>query len=185
MDYFLDRTLYDALCASVDEATRVRLEAALLLWEEEITIRKVRESYPPEIAAVLDKDECFSSAGVGFPLYRVGGLQPDYEKLVRLGLPGLRCLLEEKRQNACSDARALYKGLIDTASQLEWVLRRYAAQAKAKNLTELSEALEALTRFAPQSLREGLQLVHLYAVLSGALNYGRLDETLGGPCRGR
>lgn len=180
MDYFLDRTLYNALCASVDEATRGRLEAARIFWEEEITIRKVRESYPPEVAAVLDNDECFSSAGVGFPLYRVGGLQPDYGKLVRLGLPGLRGLLEEKLKYAGGEAGALYEGLIETLSQMEWVLRRYAAQAKAKNLTGLYETLEALTHSAPRSLREGLQLVHLYAVLSGALNYGRLDETLGG-----
>lgn len=180
LDYFLDRQIFQDLCGRVDEETRARLEAQLGYWEREITVRKVRARYPPEVARWLDSDDCFASAGVGFPLYRVGGLQPDYGKLVRLGLTGLRERIREKAARAEEDAGALYAGLLETLDQMERVLRRYARQAAEKGLTGLRESLDSLTRRAPRTLREALQLVHLYAVMSEALNYGRLDASLGG-----
>ena len=179
LNYFLDRALFDELTKAVDGGTRRRLEEALSFWENEITIKKVQAAYPQEVTRWLDEKDCFTSAGVGFPLYRLGSIQPDYDKLVRLGLSGLRAEVSQHRKGTSGEAAAFYAGLLGALDLVEWALQFYAEQAAALKMPELSQTLTNLIHAAPKNLREGLQLVHLYAILSGAINYSRLDVTLG------
>jgi pyruvate-formate lyase len=67
--------------------------------------------------------------------------------------------------------------------------QRYAAQAReqaataqpqrARELQIIAEVLDAITQRPPQSFREAIQLLWLYAVVAEAKNYGRLDTVLG------
>jgi pyruvate-formate lyase len=70
------------------------------------------------------------------------------------------------------------------------VIQRYAAQARDLarlavdeageiELLEMAMALENITRRAPETLREAAQLTWLYALISGVVNYGRMDVYLG------
>ena len=90
MDYFMNRELCESLRVDLPPALRAELDALLSGWEQEITTVNVRRHYPPDVSRLLDSDDAFSTAGIGFPLYRIGGLHPDYQTLIRLGLPGLR-----------------------------------------------------------------------------------------------
>jgi pyruvate-formate lyase len=61
--------------------------------------------------------------------------------------------------------------------------RQLAAQTEDEawevELLQMAGILERITVSAPQSLQEGLQLYWLYALISGVVNYGRMDVALG------
>ena len=70
------------------------------------------------------------------------------------------------------------------------ICRNYAEQAREmasqsgdetreKERLQMAEALENITTAAPATLREGIQLYWLYALISGVVNYGRADTALG------
>lgn len=171
---------------------RARAEEMIAFWDEESTAAKLRRAYPPEMARYLPEDDWMNTHGVAFPLYRLTGGTVDNGKLVRLGLPGLRAEVEERRQQAEADGEdtALFEGMAIALGVLAGVCRRYEAEARALAATEpnparhdelltLAEALAAIQTAPPRSLREAAQLVWLYALVGDIRNYGRMDVYLG------
>lgn len=179
MGYFLNRPVYEAVYQQQDAQMQARLDEAISFWEKEVTAYKLRAGYPEEIAAVLPSDAFTEEKGVAFPLCRMGGTHPDYKKLVRLGIPGLRKEIEEKIPTAEESSKPLYSAMLDALDLLCDVCRYYEKQAGDKGLDALAGVLRALPVRAPQNMREALQLIHLYAILSGSFNYGRMDDYLG------
>ena len=143
-------------------------------------------SIPPEIL----KDTTNSIANMGG---RVAGACLDYDRLVRLGLPGLRQEVAQAardHQERTGQVPDLLEGVRISLDQLENVLAKYAAQARvlaAQNtapesqadMLVLAESLENLRTAPPATFREGMQLLWLYALASFAVNYGRMDIALG------
>lgn len=175
-------------------------EALLSYWEKEVFMDDdvpqgevmsdgiLIRSIPPEIL----KDTTNSIANMGG---RVAGACMDYDRLVRLGIPGLR---KEVVQAACDHRERtghvpdLLEGVQISLDQLEQVLVKYAIQARAlalaaqdavpereADLRALAVSLENLRVAPPATFREGMQLLWLYALASFAINYGRMDVALG------
>jgi pyruvate-formate lyase len=194
LGYYFDEAALRALGDSLgpdEEERRAELDGFAAFWSRESTAAKVRAAYTPDLDALLPpwSDRYQEEPIVGSGLYRMSGSQPDYDKLVRLGLPGL----ESEIESSCRlhlGAAEFFAGLLCAIGVFKRTLLSYAEEAAALARTEpdgasaaamvaLESRLRALRERAPASLAEGFQLVWLYSLLSGSINYGRLDEALG------
>ncbi len=164
----------EALTAEHADVAQVHHAQELLaFWETQETRRGLRESYPPEIRLAMPQDIYWEHAQIAFPLYRVVGAYLDYDKLLRLGLGGMRREILALREKMTDTA--LYDACILALDQLSAVCLRYRAQTTG----ELSEALAHIANEPPRSFYEAVQLSWLYSLISGVLNYGRMDDYLG------
>ncbi len=181
LGYMINESEFQQLMDRVEETDRIRLEEIRRFWRENGTAAKIRAAYTPEMTAALPSDRYLTDRGVGFPLYRTGGTHLDYKALLRGGIPGLKERLLEKRENApeSSEARTLYEKLAEALDLLTALCLRYREQARALGLPDMADSLDRIASGAPESLRDALQLVHLYALVSGSLNYGRMDDWCG------
>jgi pyruvate-formate lyase len=157
-------------------------------WRSEQTSAKVRAAYPPGLAAALPSDRWMGEPGIAFPLYRLCGGTVQNDRLIRLGLPGLRAAVEERRARGNVDIDLL-TGLDRALDLLEGAARRYQAQALVQaaaagpgrrgEFEELAATLGQVCVRAPETYREAVQLFWLYQICGDIRNYGRLDVTLG------
>lgn len=194
--YYCNRSAIERILASTpgDAAWREEAGEMLAFWETENTAAKTRAALPAEVAEALPSDD-LSYIQPSYPLYRLAGTQLDYGKLVRLGLPGLREEVEQAFSGLYTGdeaGAALGAAFLGALRLLEEVAERYAADLSepgspaAAAITDAQErermvsALAFIPHRAPETLREAAQLIWLTALASGSLNYGRLDEVLGG-----
>jgi pyruvate-formate lyase len=192
--YHLPKAIREAMAVhSLAPETHRRVQEMLAFWDEESTAARVRRAYPPELAAYLPSDDWMDTPGVAFPLYRLTGGNVDYEKLMRLGLPGLAREVEHHRQEAADRGQdpALLEGLAIALNTLVGVCRRYENEARhlaelepdrerQAELEAMARALANLREAPPQTFREAAQLFWLYALLGDIRNHGRMDVYLGG-----
>jgi pyruvate-formate lyase len=114
---------------------------------------------------------------VAFPLYRLAGSVLDYEMLLELGLAGLDERIGKfERRNGSSP---FYRGCRKALQVLDSSISRLTEQAREVGLDDPAAVLEAIRQEPPQTLRQAIQLLWLYALHSGTWNYGRLDDVLG------
>jgi pyruvate-formate lyase len=186
--YYCDEPAFRrALAECRDAGRRDEVEDAIAFWRDRTTTRRTRAAYPPSLAALLPSDDWCGSPGIAFPLYRLAGVCLDWGELVRLGLPGLRDEVDAAEARGADAAFA--EGMRLAIEVVAASARRYAAEARAlagsapveraRELSALAEALEAVTVRAPETLREALQLAWLYSLVAGAHNYGRMDVAFG------
>jgi pyruvate-formate lyase len=172
--------------SEIDAETQVQLEAAIELWSTEDTIEGKLVSSLPEDVLKYTSNEIASMGG------RLAGVMMDYQKLVQIGIPGLVEAVERGKIKASTSGGdvQLYEGMLMALELLVDICNRYASQARHLAATMGDESLEAellqvagtlekITKSAPQTLREGIQLYWLYTLISGAVNYGRMDVALG------
>ena len=178
LDYFIDRDIYNEVYQQVGEDIRTRLDDAVSYYQEVITNQKVCDGYTDGIAQVLDSDDFLGQPGVAFPLYRLGGLHLDYEKLVSFGIPGLAQELKNKISEG-GESKAFFEAMLAALELLTEACRQYQREALVAGRDDIAETLQNIEKQAPRTFREGLQLIHLYAILSGSFNYGRMDVSLG------
>ena len=173
--------------------------AVLSFWREEQTSARVRSAYPPMVAERLPSDEWTTESGAAFPLYRLAGMHPDYDRLVREGIGGLQDSIMDRMQKMQpeqhmsqeDEARMFLLHAHAALALLGAAAMRYAEQAEAmacdttlsmNTRTRMADVSASLCRIAsgrPTCLRDAMQLMWLYALASGALNYGRMDVYLG------
>jgi pyruvate-formate lyase len=123
---------------------------------------------------------------------RLSGAVIDFDQLARIGLPGLRAKVSEGLAGAKQQGQptALFDGMQIALDLFERVIRMYAGQARELagaapdefreiELLNMAEALDAIAIRAPETMRETAQLTWLYALISGVVNYGRMDVYLG------
>lgn len=171
---------------------RQQIEQMLRFWDEESTSVKLRNRYPAEMAKYLPSDDWMNTHGISFPLYRMTGSNVNYEKLMRLGIPGLRAEINDLRRAAPSDsdARSFYEGMSLALDVLVDLCHAYAFDARTLSrsattgqrrleLLQMADALSALPDRAPASFREGLQLFWLYSLIGDIRNHGRMDVYAG------
>jgi pyruvate-formate lyase len=172
--------------SSVDDVTLQKLEAAIELWSTEATIEGKLIALLPEDVLKFTSNEIASMGG------RLSGSMLDYGKLIRIGIPGLRNEIEQARKRAIQndEDNSLYDGMLMALDLLVDTCLRYATQAQKLaavtedeawevELLQMAVGLENITQTPPQSLREGIQLHWLYSLISGVVNYGRMDIALG------
>lgn len=120
---------------------------------------------------------------------RVAGLMPDYEKLLNLGIPGLREEIDAYKSKKHENSE-FYTSLLICVDILENTLEHFKNQAtelikntkdksKKENLTRCKNALCNLKTKKPNTLYEAIQLILIYNLVSRTQNYGRLDVCLG------
>jgi pyruvate-formate lyase len=177
---------------------RCRVEDMLDYWRPRTTRAKIRAARDPLTRRLLSEDDWFDHPGSAFPLYRIAGTNLDYTKLLRTGLPQLIRNLETDLASlplpppaanaAHSEKRELLAATRDTLQTLLDITRRHADEARAladadeasrvpraPETRAAANALDALTRRPPRTLREAIQLAWLTTLASGSINYGRMD----------
>jgi pyruvate-formate lyase len=178
--WFVDRprAMQQLISDGASEAEIEDAEAMLAFWEEQETRKNLRAAYPQDIKEAMPEDVYWEHSEVAFPLYRVVGAYLDYGKLLRLGIRGLKEEIEAYRKTAPS-SDGFYRGCLIALDAFSAVARRYADQAREIGNKPLSDALDRIATEAPQTFLEAIQLVWLYSLISGVLNYGRMDDDLG------
>ena len=146
-------------------------------WAEHETRKNLRAGYPQEIAEAMPEDIYWEHAQISFPLYRVVGAYLDYEKLLRLGLDGMRQEVDRYAALARDrgESTALYEACRMALDSLSRLCLRYADGTEGT----LRQALTRIAHAAPETFLEAMQLSWLYSLISGVLNYGRMDDYLG------
>lgn len=170
---------------------RAEMEDILKFWEQENTTAKVRAAYPPDVTRALPSDKWNKEPVAAAPLYRMAGSYLDYEKLLENGIPGLRRMVEEgeaKARKQGGDA-ALFQGMEMALDLLAKCCLYYhemaigmasgAEEKERQNLLDMAAALKKLAVHKPGTMREAIQLMWLYILISGTYNYGRIDVILG------
>jgi pyruvate-formate lyase len=167
---------------------RSQVEAMIDFWKTEATIDgKLLGRLPGDLLQATST----TLAEMGG---RLAGTLLDFDKLLRLGIPGLREEIEEAARRHTEPGvwtqPPLYRGMLSALDVLSSIMLEYAVQARglaAQAGDEVSETeyltmaaiLEKLPLEKPQSFREAIQLFWLYALISGTVNYGRMDVFLG------
>lgn len=171
------------------------IEDLINFWRKESTFVKIRREAPYEVrnylfphGAKLDSEDYMRTGSDERPLgsgfisgsydSRVAGLMLDYGKLIRLGIPGLREEIESASQKNPRKAD-FYKAAQKALDIICDCCRHYRKQAHDLGLSECEEILSVLPNRAPQTLREGIQLILIYTSVTSQTNLGRLDVTLG------
>lgn len=119
---------------------------------------------------------------------RLSGMMLDYPKLLERGIGGLREDIEEKLRN--DPENRFYEGALgcldifaDSAEHLRamaWKQRGGCQdETRRRKLQDICDGLQKIQSGKPETFHEALQLIWLYALLSGVINYGRLDDYLG------
>lgn len=173
------------------ETLQREMEELLTFWEKENTQTRVRAAYPPEVAKALPSDKWETVSMAAAPLYRMAGSYLDYEKLLENGIPGLEQIAAERKKEAQQGTDAqLFEGMEialrilkkcciyyhDMALEL---LGQTTDKEESFRLQEMAEALLKISAHRPETLREAIQLMWLYILISGTYNYGRVDVILG------
>ena len=146
---------------------RAAIQAMLAFWQTEATIDGHLIRALPAETLKATSNHIAEMGG------RLAGTLLDFEKLVRLGLPGLRA--EIARSRKFNGDLPLYRAMEIVLDLFAEVIRAYASQTEG----EMRAALENITVRAPETFREAMQLAWLYALISGTVNYGRMDVYLG------
>ncbi len=153
-------------------------------WKDKTTTYNTRQAYPADVAEVLPSDNWFHESGVGFPLYRMAGAHQNYDALISKGLPGLKDEVLDRMNEYSGDAEkvAFLKGMLSMLNVVSETAEKYADHIDTLNHPagdKMSKALRSVANQKPQSFYEGIQLVQLWSMMSGAFNYSRMDIYLG------
>lgn len=84
----------------IDEAQRPEIEWLLGYWKKHSTYFKCRSAFPEHIKRDMPSDDYYAGLQISFPMYGLGGPCLDYEKLVKIGIPGLRQEIKYAKRRA-------------------------------------------------------------------------------------
>ncbi len=118
---------------------------------------------------------------------RLSGMMLNYNLLMELGVSGLCARINEQmRQHgerpfylAALDCLSLFSECCDALKQKAVDACAGADEARRAELIRMADALSVVRSEKPETFFEALQLFWLYALLSGCINYGRMDDVLG------
>ncbi len=170
---------------------RKRAEYVLAFWNEHSMRRKYNETLTEEVLAGMGKTTGFDTRlASGF--MRLCCFSLHYDKLLQLGIPGMRDLIIKHQNDARSNGGdiELYDGMLMALDVLVSIFRRYEAQAKEllaqcgndsgrKKLELIAQSCAHVAEKKPETLHQAIQLFWIYNLVSDAPNYGRMDVYLG------
>lgn len=162
------------------------IDYLLSFWKNRTTKSKIFERYTPEQKELLTHGDMSHETGIAFPLYRMSGAQMDPSKLLDLGISGL---LHYSQQNITKNP-PFFNGIKSALISLQNLCLRYSASTfalakectdncRASELFALSQNLEHISVYKPETFWQAAQLSYLFFLVSGTWNYGRMDEYLG------
>lgn len=119
---------------------------------------------------------------------RLSGMMLDYPKLLKLGINGLRKEIQKNLEHdeknnfylATLKCLEIFQKTADCLREkAETELKTCTSDERKKILSTMVEGLSHIRENTPRTFYEALQLIWLFALLSGCINYGRLDDYLG------
>lgn len=184
-----------------------KLQEVIDFWLKESTFVKIRETAPEDVKnylysngrAFLDEDGYFRKyptervwgSGIISGSYdsRTAGLMPNFDKLVRLGIPGLRKEIAINREKN-PDHSGFYDACDIALTTAVEVLESYRAQAEAIisnsdnadvifRISRCERALVSLKTNPPKDFYEAVSLSAIFVLLCRVADYGRLDVAFG------
>ena len=174
---------------SQTEESRAAIAQMIDFWKTENVNAKARAKFDETMRREMPSDLWNIDSGVIFGLYRLVFSQLDYDKLVRLGLPGLKneVLSRLEDQSLDADQRDFLSslgGLIDLLSDIlgQYEERLGAMIAEGKDPAWIGPMLESVSRLRagpPACFRDALQLVWFYSGMTGGRDFGRMDVYFG------
>ena len=179
--------LYNKYSTQFDDAPEIK--AAIDFWSEENTLTKLNRRFSEKHSDLEAYKETGGHMGEEYrlgsgstPTGRLALTIPDLDKLIRLGIPGLKQELATKNSN--SNFITALDIAIDTIVDaielyLTQVTQLLKQQPNQENLQILKQVLSNIRHQAPSTFIEGLQLYWIYAVFSDLMNHGRMDVYLG------
>ncbi len=195
--YFCHEKKIAALRDGADATPVLRRVAQELIdfWQTRSTSRRCAAVIAAQLSAGLpeaDDGAWLDRAAVAFPLYRLAGIQLNYDKLLRLGLKGLREAVECKRLESVGSVERedFYTGLLAVIETVREAILCYRDQALAlaresvsteqrERYETIAATLGAVQEDAPQTFREAIQLAWIYTIVANTANFGRMDVYLG------
>ena len=177
LGYYIHLPSWSAAVAdgTLSDEERAEADALLSFWQAENTAAKIAAAYPEGWLDVFVHNAPYDTPTAAHGLYRISGIHMDPTRLLTLGVDGLTALCAEKQ----AANPAFYSGLIQALDILSEVCLRYAAEAAALGDTALAADYTHIAHQPAQTFPQALQLSYLFFVLSGAWNYGRMDQYLG------
>lgn len=148
----------------------------LHFWKTENSKAKVEAAFTQKMLPILFRDEIVSlpynfKPMIAQPIYRMAGVFVDYQKLLRLGIPGLKKEVTEYHDKARASGGdyKLYEGMSVALDVIIDSCRHYQKQAlekavaatdpkRADELRQLAAVLEKNAVSAPGTFYEALQL---------------------------
>ncbi len=172
----------DELGDTVDDAYRAKVEAMRAFWKEENTEHKVAVRFTEKYGRYIMPGAFY------YGVCRIAGMNVDLKLLVDEGIPGLRA--RNAAYAAQNDNPTFYKALDLSLDILADACKMYADNAAAlletasceqrrKDLAEIRDIFTHIADKKPETFKQALQLIWIYAVCSDLMNFGRLDITLG------
>ncbi len=169
--------------------SRAAIAGLIDFWKKENVNAKVREKFDEVMRREMPSDLWNIDSGVIFGLYRLVFSQLDYDKLVLIGLPGLKNeVLVRLNDSALSEEqRDFLSALVSLTDLLSDILGQYEDQLREK-LTRgadpawIGPMLDSVARLRagpPACFRDALQLVWFYSAMTGGRDFGRMDVYLG------
>lgn len=195
--YFCDERPLKRLRDAADSTPTTRRCAQHLLdyWKTRNTSSKCRAAFPAHVMEAFPSPgdhDWESENAVAFVLYRLAGIQLDYDKLLRVGLGGLRREVEQRRERARQifAVTDFFDGLLTVIEVIQESIQYYRDQAAAlardsveerqrSNFLEMRDTLEAIEEGIPATFRQAVQLFWIYTIVANTRNYGRMDVYLG------
>jgi pyruvate-formate lyase len=174
-----------------DSAGYRELQDLIRFWMEESSRSKYNRALTREMKDNLGRSTALDlRLANGF--FRLCCYSLDYDRLLQLGIPGLRLLVQTQREQSLKIEGdvGFYDGLLIALDVLVSICRHYELQAaemarhatsesRKRELSRMTAALHAIQHSRPRSLREAIQLFWLYNLVTDTPNYGRMDVYLG------
>lgn len=154
---------------------QAEMDALHAYWQTENTAAKIATAYPDGWLDVFSHNVPYDTPTAAHGLYRISGIHMDPTRLLTLGVDGMAALCEEKQ----ASHPPFYNGLIQALDILSEVCLRYAAQATALGDAALAADFAHIAHRPAATFTQAMQLSYVFFVLSGAWNYGRMDQYLG------
>jgi pyruvate-formate lyase len=123
---------------------------------------------------------------------RMAEINLNFEKLLKLGISGMRKIITLFRDKAVLEAREadLYNGMLITLDLFSEVCIYYSdmayrdadrsqSETRRSELIEMAGILKKIAVDRPESFREAIQLFWLYSIMAYVDNFGRMDIYLG------
>ncbi|MGD9940501.1 MAG: pyruvate formate lyase family protein [Clostridia bacterium] len=171
---------------------REDLHDLLTFWKGRTTNAIVLRNIPKEIRGAVESDQWRTQPLPASPILRMAGAYVDFDKLVRIGLVGLKAEVAARLTLARKDGGDidLFESMLDVLNLLGEVAAWYADSARelaaaaatperSAQLMGMALALDAIQLAPPASLLEALQLSWLYSLMAPLIEFGRLDEWAG------
>jgi pyruvate-formate lyase len=178
--------------SEISENLKFELEDIINYWKEESTNTKIRDAYSEKMKEAMPSDDWPHTSGVIFSLYRMAGAFVNYEKLLKVGISGLREEIKIRREKAVlrGEDESLFIAMERALDLIIEVCNFYEEKVKQlilnttdsnrKNqLNRMLDAIQHIKNSKPNNLQEAVQLMWFYSIISSSIEFGRMDVYLG------